>query len=317
MEEVSNSVEPQSQAQPPIEVESEKIKEPFNFKKIWGPVSWIAIALFAPLTALILISQNSIPGDGTYFIKRGLEDGILAAASVNPTTRAIFRTDLANRRFDEAEKLLLAQNTSGLNDFVDEVSSAKQEIEALDNSLKKTQLQQQLDAKITNYQQQLRTTQQQIAAQNSTSNSTNNTTGAVGFSSQNSQNQTQPAQSQPSTSNQTTIVQYIYITNPTTGQKEQVVVTATSAPTAVSTTASSSKPLTPTTANQLTNAPTEQIQNPTSVPIPNPTVSPIGGEIDKTIDELEKIKKKKKTNVQVQSEQKTEQNNNQEQKGNN
>lgn len=132
----------------------------FNF------TSWVLLFLFAPLTLLILLSQNTVPGDLFYPVKRGLEGIVLAAASASPATRVAFRTDLTERRFKEAEKLLLAKaDTSALNSFITEVQSTQAEIDALSNLLEKEKTTEKLIAKIDDYQVKL--TQLQAQTQSS------------------------------------------------------------------------------------------------------------------------------------------------------
>lgn len=112
--------------------------------------------LFAPFTLLILLSQNTVPGDLFYPVKRGLEGIILTAASASPATRVAFRTDLTERRFKEAEKLLLAKaDTSALDSFILEVQSTQTEIDALSNVLENQQSSEKLIAKIDDYQVKL------------------------------------------------------------------------------------------------------------------------------------------------------------------
>ena len=49
----------------------------------------LSIVLFPP-ASLALISNNAVPGDSIYPIKRFLEDGIYAVASITPGTKAWF-----------------------------------------------------------------------------------------------------------------------------------------------------------------------------------------------------------------------------------
>src|SRR5438552_4005327 len=90
--------------------------------------------VLVPFTIILLIAQESIPGNPFYPVKTGLESVILAAASVNPYTKALFTTNLADTRYTEAEKLLLAKgNTSGLHDFVTQVAEAQDNISKVSN----------------------------------------------------------------------------------------------------------------------------------------------------------------------------------------
>lgn len=135
-------------------------------KKFLDTFAWLALFLLAPFTLLILLSQNTVPGDLFYPVKRGLEGVILAAASASPATRVAFKTDLTERRFKEAEKLLLAKaDASTLTSFVTEVQSTQTEIDALSNVLEKQQSSEKLIAKIDDYQVKL--TQLQAQTQSS------------------------------------------------------------------------------------------------------------------------------------------------------
>lgn len=85
-----------------------------------------------------------------------MEGIVLAAASASPATRVAFRTDLTERRFKEAEKLLLAKaDTSALDSFITEVQSTQGEIDALSSTLQKSQATEKLIAKIDDYQVKL------------------------------------------------------------------------------------------------------------------------------------------------------------------
>lgn len=131
-------------------------KEHGAIRKIFNASSWFVFFAFLPITVLILLSQNTIPGDLFYPIKRVMENVVLAAATVSPATRVAFRTDLTGRRFDEAEKLLLARkDVTGLSDFVEEVQTAQQEVSTLSNQESKKDLTEKLIKKIDEYQNKL------------------------------------------------------------------------------------------------------------------------------------------------------------------
>lgn len=133
--------------------------------KFWGTASLVIIGILTPLTLLIAISQNAVPGDLFYPVKRGIEGVVLAAASVNPTTKALFKTDLSGRRFTEAYKLLARADTSGLDLFVDEIETTKQAIITIADSRQKQQLQTKLVAKINEYQVKLAQVQTSLTPQ--------------------------------------------------------------------------------------------------------------------------------------------------------
>lgn len=132
-------------------------------KKYFDITSWLLLFLFAPFTILILLSQNSIPGGVFYPVKRGLENIILVAASVSPTTRVAFRTDLTGRRFSEAQQLLVTRaETAAFSDFIVEVNSTQQDLSKLSNPQDKIKNADKLIAAIDQYQIQLSQAQNQI-----------------------------------------------------------------------------------------------------------------------------------------------------------
>lgn len=133
-------------------------------KKILNTTSWLIFFTLLPIATLILLSQNSIPGDLFYPIKRGMEGVVLAAASVSPATRAAFRTDLTTRRFDEAEKLLLTNSDiKGLKDFVAEIQAAQTEVSAISDPTKKQKLQQKIQTSVIEYEKRLNEVKAQLA----------------------------------------------------------------------------------------------------------------------------------------------------------
>lgn len=133
--------------------------------RFFSTATFVIPILFAPLTVLILLSQNTVPGNFLYPYKRGLEVIILAAAKLNPTTEAYFHTSLSDRRYAEAENLLLAKNDiSGLSSFVDEVNVTQLAIAQISDQQKQQELNAALIAKIDSYQTGLTKIQVQTAA---------------------------------------------------------------------------------------------------------------------------------------------------------
>ncbi len=142
--------------------QTQQEKNLLRFKKIkkWGKMLniglWVVLFFLAPPTALIFLSQNSIPGDTFYPVKRGMENIILAAASVSPATKAAFRTDLTETRFKEAQTLVLSKsNATGLSGFIDGVEAAQIEVLNLKNDTQKAKAQEKLISKINEYQNSL------------------------------------------------------------------------------------------------------------------------------------------------------------------
>ena len=116
----------------------------------------LVIALFPPAT-LALISNNAIPGDRIYPIKRGLEDIIFAIVSLNPVTKAWFAAARSDRRFQEFSTLIaqgkFASNT--LNELVSQAEVAASEIKRIDDPIRRQQLVNQLSQSIDKYNQKL------------------------------------------------------------------------------------------------------------------------------------------------------------------
>lgn len=140
-----------------------------SFRKFFNISSWIILFALLPITVLIFLSQDSIPGDLFYPVKRSLENVILAAASVSPATRAAFRTDLTEARFKEAQSLVVSKsNASGLSTFIDEVQSTQLEVTSLKNDTERGKAEEKLAVKIQEYQKGLSTletkTEQNIIA---------------------------------------------------------------------------------------------------------------------------------------------------------
>lgn len=141
--------------------------------RFFSTATFVIPILFAPLTVLILLSQNTVPGNLLYPYKRGLEVIILAAAELNPTTEAYFHTSLSDRRYAEAESLLLAKNDiSGLSSFVDEVNVTQLAIAQISDQQKQQELNVALIAKIDSYQAGLEKVQVQVETAPSVSENT-------------------------------------------------------------------------------------------------------------------------------------------------
>lgn len=113
---------------------------------------------------LIMISQDSVKGEWNYPIKRGIEDVVLAGASLNPYTRAYYSVALANRRYDESEKLLAlgANADNSLDELVEQTTVAADNIGNLKNSTDRAKLVDNLADSIEKYDQGLVQAQEQI-----------------------------------------------------------------------------------------------------------------------------------------------------------
>ncbi len=259
-------------------------------RKYFEFAAWAVPLVFAPFTVLVMASNGSGPGDLLYPYKRGTEFIILAAASLNPTTKAFFHADLADRRYAEAETLLLAKaDTTALTTFVDEVQTTQDAINGVSDEKQKAEMTQTLINKIDEYQTKLTKVEVEVA--------NNQTTTPVPAVEQPVQ-QTQNTQSSQPT-------QQSSIQNNTAGSSAQ--------------TPQSSPPIAPTSQTsqptQSASRPT-QIQNPTTtvanathpsqIPVPTQVVSlpppssiAVGVAITNTKDALDRIKEKAKKREEV------------------
>lgn len=125
--------------------------------KLLGIISLIlAIVLFPP-AALAVISNNAVPGDAAYPIKRFLEDGIYAVASLTPTTKAWFAAARSDRRFQEVAALITQGKQAGdtLNELVEQTQIAASQINQITDQKQKEQLINQLSQSIEKYDQGL------------------------------------------------------------------------------------------------------------------------------------------------------------------
>lgn len=127
-----------------------------NLKKILNLGTWVMLFALLPITVLIFLSQDSVPGDLFYPVKRGMENVILAVASVNPATRAAFRTDLTETRFKEAQSLVISKaNASGLASFTQDVQAVQFEVASLTDNTERAKAEEKLLVKIDQYQNSL------------------------------------------------------------------------------------------------------------------------------------------------------------------
>lgn len=112
----------------------------------------LAVLLFPP-AALALISNNAVPGDRTYPIKRGLEDVIFSIASINPVTKAMFSAARSDRRFQELNVLVTQgkQTRETLNELVEQTQTTADQIKKVTDQTEKEKLVQQLSASIEKY----------------------------------------------------------------------------------------------------------------------------------------------------------------------
>lgn len=116
-----------------------------------------ALILFPP-AVLAYVSQNAVPGDRLYPVKRKLEDIILAVASINPITKAYFSTSQSAIRFREAATLISkgVSSKASLGELVTQTNVAVSEIQKVENSEVRAQLVHKLSSQIESYNQELK-----------------------------------------------------------------------------------------------------------------------------------------------------------------
>ena len=153
-------------AQPSVEnIETPVVPQgkKINIKRMLDVGSWAALFVLTPAFFIAFLSQNSLPGDLLYPVKRGIENTLIAAASVNPATKAVLLADISDRRFTEADTLLLSQaNTAPLNDLIAQVESAEVAIDNVSDPVKQEELTTKVIAQIEEYQAKLTNTAAKI-----------------------------------------------------------------------------------------------------------------------------------------------------------
>lgn len=125
--------------------------------RLLGVIILVLALVFFPPAALAVVSNNAVPGDSTYPIKRGLEDVIYAVASLNPNTKALFAKARSDRRFQEITVLLTQgkQVSKTLNELLEQTRAAADQIDRVSNLTQKGKLISQLSDSITKYDQGL------------------------------------------------------------------------------------------------------------------------------------------------------------------
>lgn len=117
---------------------------------------WVVFILLTPLTFIGLFSQNSIPGDLLYPVKLGFEKAGSLVFAITPTANASYNNTLSDRRFQEAQKLLLEkQSTAGLTDLIAQTEKTQTSITRVEDTVKKTEVEEKLVQSIEHYQEEL------------------------------------------------------------------------------------------------------------------------------------------------------------------
>ena len=110
------------------------------------------VVLFPP-SVLALVSNNAVPGDPTYPIKRALENLVVSITSVNPSTRAWFSATRSYRRFEEARVLITRGKEAGntLDELIQQTETAAGQISEVSDEAQKQKLSLQLTESIQKY----------------------------------------------------------------------------------------------------------------------------------------------------------------------
>ncbi|MEX2012783.1 MAG: DUF5667 domain-containing protein [Candidatus Levyibacteriota bacterium] len=255
-----------------------------NLRSILDVGSWVALFILTPAFFIAMFSQNALPGDFLYPVKRGIENTLIAAASVNPATKAVLLADISDRRFTEADTLLLSQaNIEPLNDLIAQVESSEVAIDNVSDPKKQEELTAKVIAQIEDYQAKLTSTAAKIESSPSPFAQT-------------------PTQTQAQTAVQIS-------PSPTQAITTAPVVTSTLTPTQTQIT---SAPQQGTTTAAPT--PTQQVSLVTASP---PAATPLIGEQKKQVEEAVEVTKLKLEKVKKDLEEKREERKSKENQGGN
>lgn len=129
-------------------------------------VIWGLLLLFLIPSSIVVASWNSLPGARLYKAKIFMEDMLLA---VTPTTesKATLHVAFTERRFSEAQKLLVNQSsTEGLVYLNDQVKQAKENIERASDPVAKKQMARTYVRTLKNVNTQLEQQKQALASVN-------------------------------------------------------------------------------------------------------------------------------------------------------
>ncbi len=193
--------------------------------KLFSTILLIVTVLLGPPAALAVISNDALPGELTYPIKRKLEDGIVLVASINPISKAWFSASRSDRRFKEVNKLLAvksAQSSQALAELVSQTNDAANQVSVIKETEAKQRYIDNLSKSISKYNTALQATQinsPQNIAYNSTQNAPTGQTGAVVATQDNTSSQSNSASqagvvTPPQTANQPTTTNNVTVVSP-------------------------------------------------------------------------------------------------------
>lgn len=133
----------------------------------------ILAVVFLPPAILAYVSQDSLPGDTIYPIKRALEDGILFLASISNPTKAFFAIAYSQRRYKEVTGLIAKEDfgatSKSLQELIMQTSLATGDIREVSSVESRRALAAQLSMAIEEYDKGLEESKQTVA-NNVTSN---------------------------------------------------------------------------------------------------------------------------------------------------
>lgn len=134
--------------------------------KIFSLLTIILTIVLFPPAVLAYISQDAVPGDTTYPIKRKLEDGILLASGIHPTTRAWFSVTRSNRRFVESKKLFSKgkASTKNLKELLVQTNQAAKQIQQIKDPKQKAELVKKYQDSVKEYKEALKKEENQLIA---------------------------------------------------------------------------------------------------------------------------------------------------------
>lgn len=137
--------------------------------KILSVIVTVLLIILTPPAVLAFATQDSVPGDFRYPIKRKLEEGILFLASVHPVTKSYFQINRTQRRFTEAKVLISSgkQASTTLSEFVGETKSAASTVKSVSNQTQKRELASNLSKSITEYDKEFETLEKNIPKKSS------------------------------------------------------------------------------------------------------------------------------------------------------
>ncbi len=135
------------------------------FKLLATVILILAIVLFPP-AILAYVSQDALPGDTLYPVKRKLEDGVLFLASITPQTKAWYALAYSQRRYKETTGLIAkGENKAAggsLKELVSQTSLAASDIQHVSDPTQKKALIQDLAKSLAEYHKGLTDAKEQL-----------------------------------------------------------------------------------------------------------------------------------------------------------